>query len=96
MEARMRRRYPMARARQQLARIVDEVQSGASVELTRRGKPVARVTAFAPRNDRKPPRNAFWKALLEFRRHTDLKRLRITDADFTGLRDRSPGRECSW
>jgi len=39
----MRRGYPMARARQQLARIVDEVQSGFTVELTRRGKPVARV-----------------------------------------------------
>lgn len=92
----MRRRYPMARARQQLARIVDEVQSGASVELTRRGKPVARVTALAPRSDHKPPRNAFWKALREFRRHTDVNRLGITDADFADLRDRSPGRECSW
>ncbi len=42
----------LADAKAHLSELVDQVEAGASIEITRRGKPVARLTALA--RPRKP------------------------------------------
>jgi prevent-host-death family protein len=42
----MSKQYSVAEARERLARVVQEVEQGTTVELTRRGKPVAVVLSL--------------------------------------------------
>lgn len=53
----------LADAKAQLSKLVDDVEAGGSIEITRRGKPVARLTAVA--GPRKPIDAAALKALTE-------------------------------
>ncbi|NJL27634.1 MAG: type II toxin-antitoxin system Phd/YefM family antitoxin [Thermoanaerobaculia bacterium] len=50
--------YSLAEARSHLARLVEEVEQGTAVELTRRGKPVAMVVPIADYRRSEPPRGA--------------------------------------
>lgn len=53
----------LADAKTRLSELVDLVEAGDSIEITRRGKPVARLTAVA--KPRKPIDAAMLKALTE-------------------------------
>lgn len=77
----MRRQYTIEEARDQLARIVQDVEAGEEVELTREGRPVA-VLASIPNHERPPDRSTSEKndteSLDEFRRRWNVEELGIT------------------
>ncbi|MFO0695911.1 MAG: type II toxin-antitoxin system Phd/YefM family antitoxin [Polyangiales bacterium] len=89
----MTQRYSIAEARAHLADIVRDAESGRSVELTRRGKPVAVVVSVEELERLKSGRATFAQA---FARYLDAhpRAARSVPAEtFDGLRDRSEGRE---
>lgn len=85
------KRYSVAQARANLPAILDAVEAGNDVELTRRGEPVAVIVARSKyRSDSDRPTfaklYAAWRA-----RHPDA--VGLPDDYFDKLRDRSPGRK---
>ena len=92
----MTKQYSIAQARNSLPSIVHEVEGGRSIELTRRGKPVAVVMSLRDFRDLTAGRRDFGAALAAFRATTDPRELGFTDEDFTGLRDHTRGRDFSW
>jgi prevent-host-death family protein len=68
----MTKTYTIANARAKLADIVDEVEAGADVELTRRGKKVAIVMSAARYARLRGKRVAFMTAYQTFRAAHDL------------------------
>jgi prevent-host-death family protein len=91
------KKYSIAEARDNFTSVVHEAEGGATVELTRRGKPVAVLVGATDyeRLSRKAPR--FWEAYEKFRQEHDLSELGIDpDVIFADTRDRSPGRDFEW
>ncbi len=90
----MSRRYSIAEARHDLAKIVHELEGGGFIELTRRGEPVAVMLSLGEYRRLAEGRMDFWEAYEEFRRRNDLSRLGIEpEKVFGDVRDPSPGRE---
>lgn len=85
-------RYSIAEARSHLPSIVDQVEAGAEVELTRRGTPVAVVVSlrqFARLRSDRPHFDDAYRAFLE---KFDLREVGL-DTDFIrSLRDPARGR----
>lgn len=82
------RQYSISEAKNRLPALVHDAEKGASVELTRRGRPVAVLVSLRRLDqlERKVP--DLWEALMAFRsRH----RLGGVAKALIGLRDRSPG-----
>jgi len=92
----MQAQYSIAQARDNLSRIVRNVERGAAIELTRRGKAVAVLLSANDYQRLATGRPGFWEAFEAFRRQTDLEQLAIEPQVFAGLRDSAPGREVSW
>ena len=88
----MSKSYTVASARAKLASIVDEVESGKEVELTRRGKKVAVVMSTARYARLRGDRVAFMTAYETFREDTDLSEVGVDPGWARGLRDRDVGR----
>lgn len=88
----MPREFSIAEARNQLPALVHQVEKGAPVRLTRRGKPVAVLVSLREYERLGPRRADLWEAIEAFRRETDLGDLDV-DEIFAGVRDPSPGRE---
>ncbi len=88
----MPKSYTVASARAKLAEIVDEVESGKEVELTRRGKKVAVVMSAARYARLRGDRVAFMTAYETFRVEHDLKEVGVEPGWAAGLRDRDVGR----
>jgi prevent-host-death family protein len=90
-----KKRYTIAQARDQLARLVHEVEADGPVEITRRGKPVAvlvSVTDYSPAME-----HGFWDALVAFRANTDLEALDFDPQQFLkGIRTEDRGRPDPW
>jgi prevent-host-death family protein len=84
------KRYSVAQARANLPAILDAVEAGSDVELTRRGQPVAVIVARSKyRSDERP---TFAEAYGAWRaRHPN--GVDLPDDYFEKLRDRSPGRK---
>jgi prevent-host-death family protein len=94
----MVKRYSVTQARASLSRLVKEVEQGARIELTRRGKLVAVMVAVedSERLTNNEGRG-FWEAYQEFRRRVDLVELNIDPDEIWGdVRDQSPGRDFEW
>ncbi len=89
------KQYSIAEAKDQLPRIVRNVETLGRVELTRRGKPVAVLLSTAEFERLKEPPRDFWAAYQEWLKRRDPDVV-ITDEDFEGLRDKSPGRDFEW
>lgn len=89
--------YSIARLRSRLARAIRQAEAGRTVEITRRGRPVA---VLVGRDDLERLRQGgdFWERYVRFRESADLASLDIDPDDVFGdLRDDpSPGREVSW
>ncbi len=92
----MEKQYAIGRARDHLPEIVHEVERGSTVELTRRGKPVAVMMSVQEYRRLSLDRVGFWDAFEAFRRSVDPLDLNIPPETWDALRDRSPGREFSW
>jgi prevent-host-death family protein len=90
--SRMSRSYSVASARAKLANIVNEVEAGSDVELTRRGKKVAVMVSPAKYARLRGERATFMAAYEAFRARHDLAQLGV-DADWARkLRQRDAGR----
>lgn len=91
----MHNEYSIAEARDNLAEIVHEAESGHAVSITRRGRPVA-VLLSSAEFERLTGRQStdLWTAIMEFRAAHDLAS--VAAADFADLRDTSGGRDFSW
>lgn len=94
----LKRQTSVAEARDRLASLVHEVEEGAPVEITRRGRPVAVLVSYHEYQRLLGEGPSFWDAMLAYRSATHLddpQTLGILDdaalAD-TFPRDQSPGR----
>ncbi len=88
----MSRRFSIAQARDRLARLIREAETGPPVELTRRGEPVAVIVSIRDFEHLRGEKVSFSDALKEFRKEHDLRTNGIEPTVFEGLRERSPGR----
>jgi prevent-host-death family protein len=84
--------FSIADARNRLARVVHDVETGPPVELTRRGKRVAMIVSVREFERLSGARGSFSSALQRFRKANDLRSAGISPRLFRKLRDRSPGR----
>jgi prevent-host-death family protein len=89
----MANRYSIAEARDQLARLVHEVEEGIPVELTRRGKPVAVLLSLNEYKKMREGNVGFWEAFERFRKKVDLADVGVEPEIFEDVRDRTRGRE---
>ncbi|MEA2694097.1 MAG: hypothetical protein QOJ16_3484 [Acidobacteriota bacterium] len=94
----MVKKYSIAEARDNFTNLVHEAEGGTTVELTRRGKPVAVLVAREEYDRLARGRSDFWEAYQGFlRRNPDFSEDAIEPEDWLrGVRDTSPGREFSW
>ena len=90
--SRMPKSYSIASARAKLANIVDEVEAGSEVELTRRGKKVAVVVSAARYARLRGERVAFMTAYQTFRTNHDLAEAGLGPSWARELRQRDVGR----
>jgi prevent-host-death family protein len=90
----MNKRYSIAEARDGLAAIVHELDTTSSIEITRRGQPVA-VLLSKQEYDRLQPRTSgFWDAYKSYVKQVNLAELQIEPSEiFGGLRDTASGRK---
>ncbi len=89
----MQKQFSIAEAKNRLPTIIHSVEKGPSVELTRRGKPVAVLLSIQEYERLSRKYSGFWNAISEFRRKAEDEGIEISDRDFKGLRDLSSGRE---
>jgi antitoxin Phd len=81
----------IAEARDRLASLVHDVENGAPVEITRRGRPVAVLVSYHEYQRLLGEGPSFWDALLAFRSATDQNDAQLLeDLDFP--RDKTTGR----
>jgi prevent-host-death family protein len=89
----MTHRYSVAEARAHLPSIIEQAEAGETVELTRRGRPVAVVLSREEFERLRSKRPSFGEAYRAFRERHGLAELGL-DRDFAAaVRDRSPGRQ---
>lgn len=88
------RRHSVAEARRHLPALIRAAEGGSTVEISRRGEPVAVLVSRRRFEELSNGRPDFMEAYREFRRETDLAALDLDpDEIFAGVRDRSPGRD---
>ena len=92
----MENQYSIAEAKNKLPAIIHLVERGPSVKLTRRGRPVAILLSIQEYERLSQKKMDFWLALKSFRKIAEKEGIEISNADFKGLRDYSPGREVDW
>jgi len=89
----MPQRYSIAEARSSLPTIVDQAEAGQSVELTRRGKPVAVVVSMREFERLRSDRPRFGNTYRKFLKTHSLDAVGLDDEFVASLRERSVGRE---
>jgi prevent-host-death family protein len=87
------KRYSIAEARSSLPSIVDQVEAGQEVELTRRGKPVAAVVSLRELERLRSQRVSFVAAYRRFRKAYPLSEVGLTAGELASMRDRGSGRK---
>jgi prevent-host-death family protein len=89
----MAQRYSIAQARLKLSTIVDEVEAGQGVQLTRRGKPVAVVLSVREFERLRRKRGNFGAAYEAFLQEHALNESGLERNFAASVRDRSRGRQ---
>jgi prevent-host-death family protein len=90
------RRHSIADARNSLPKLVRDAETGRTVELTRRGKPVAVLIGRRDYDRLSAGPRRFSEAYAAFLQGTDLKKLGLDpDELFGSLRDLAAGRDVS-
>jgi prevent-host-death family protein len=89
------KRYSIAEARSNLPSIVDQVEAGHEIELTRRGKPVAALVSLRELERLRGQRASFADAYKRFLAAHPLDEVGVDESTFATSRDRSPGRKVS-
>ena len=90
---RMGRRYSIAEARANLPSLVDSVESGPPIEITRRGKPVAVVLSPSQYGALTRRGASFAEAYRRFCEEHDLEEVGLEEGFAETSRDRSGGRK---
>jgi prevent-host-death family protein len=90
----MPKRYSIAEARHDLAAIVHELEQQPTIELTRRGEPVAVLLSLAEYQRLQAGRGDFWSAYTVFREQFTLDQDSVEEL-LRDLRDSTSGREVS-
>ena len=87
-----------ADARNALKQFIQQAESGETVRITHRGKPVAVLLSKKEyeRLQGEDSNNDFWQASEDWRAQADFGWAELTPEEVDGWRDRSPGREFSW
>lgn len=85
--------YSVAEARQNFARLIRSAERGKAIEITRRGEPVAVLLSAAEYLALSGERPLFVEVLTRLRERLKVEYLGISDEEFEGLREKSPGRE---
>ena len=89
--------YSIAEAKNRLPRLVHDVEEGATVTLTRRGKPVAVLISCTELQRLQGLGTSFSEAFKELRKRFDLAKLAIDPAEvFERSSQPSGGRKFSW
>ena len=91
----MERQIPIAKAKNRLTAIIHDVETGPAVKLTWHGKPVAVLLSTQEYERLRQTYGNFWNSLMVLREKMLNDGVEITDKDFVGLRDQSPGRRVS-
>lgn len=90
----MSKQYSIAEARNNLAAIVHELEATDSIELTRRGSPVAVLLSKQVFDRLQAHNTGFWTAYKNYAKQINLAELKIEPSEiFGGLRDRTTGRK---
>lgn len=89
----MKRIYSVGSARASLPAILDDVQSGQVIQVTRHGRPVAVIMSPAEYAGLERRQTSFGAACAEFRKRFAVAELDLGRDDFESLRDRRPGRK---
>ncbi|MDA8141268.1 MAG: type II toxin-antitoxin system Phd/YefM family antitoxin [Desulfobacteraceae bacterium] len=89
----MKKQYSIAEAKNKLTTLIHEAEAGLPVSLTRHGKPVAVLMAIQEYQALKTNKHNFWDLLTEFREYMGSSGVEYNEADFSGIRDSSSGRE---
>ncbi|WP_437829998.1 type II toxin-antitoxin system Phd/YefM family antitoxin [Sorangium sp. So ce1153] len=89
----MPKRYSIAEARANLPTIVDEVEAGSTIELTRRGKPIAVVLSRQEYDALRPERPRFSETYRHFLERFRLEEIGVNRDYFGALRAASSGRK---
>ena len=90
----MTQQYSIADARRNLPSLIREAENGRTVELTRRGEPVAVLVGCRTFEQLSTGRRGFVDAYRDFKEAVDLKELALDpDELFEGTRDKASGRD---
>jgi len=89
----MQKRFSIVEAKNKLPSIIHGVETGDSVELTRRGKPVATLLSIKEYERLCGKSQNFWSGLMSIRQVIENENIEISDLDFEELRDLSTGRK---
>ena len=89
----MSRRVSIADARNQLTRLLREVEQGEVVQVTRHGRPVAALIPIAEYRRLREGQPSLASAAAAFREKVGREGLKAIDGALEDLRDRGPGRE---
>jgi prevent-host-death family protein len=87
------KRYSIADARASLPSIIDRVEAGEEIEITRHGRPVAVMIAVGELQRLRADRPRFADAYQRFLAEHSLEELDVDKAFFDALRDRGVGRK---
>lgn len=85
--------YAIAEARANLPTLIDEVEAGGIVELTRRGKGVAVMISIAEYQRLRSKQVSFQEAYQQFLKKHSLAKVGLEPGFARKLRDRSSGRK---
>jgi prevent-host-death family protein len=88
----MGKSYSVADARARLPDILDEVEAGKEVQLTRRGRPVAILLSLDRYDALRRDRSNFADAYRAFTDHHSPEDIALEPDFFQSIRDRAPGR----
>lgn len=89
----MKKHYSVGSARANLPAILDDVQSGRVIEVTRRGQPVAVIMSPAEYATLEPRQSTFGEACAQFRERFAVRESGLDRGFFQALRDPRPGRK---
>jgi len=93
LEDAMSREYSIADAKDHLPEAVREAETGETVTLTRRGRPVAVLLSLTRYRELQAARPDFWEIAGAARRAAARDGVEFAEVDFAGLRDEAPGRD---
>lgn len=89
----MAQSYAIAEARANLPTLIDEVEAGAAVQITRRGKVIAVMMSIEEYEQLRAPRTTFQEAYEQFLKKHSPAQVGFEPGFADKLRDRSPGRK---